>query len=111
MVGGRDGYLEKVMNYELFDAFNKFNGEQKVTHMGWELNMHLREALLQLETDDIVVQSMQKTHVRLALRMAVLFHDVGKLMDIYTPGAHEVKDFLFLCTVCREQYSVTISRM
>jgi hypothetical protein len=62
---------------------------------GWQLSMHLKEALLQLSTKECVNEVLLAENpesikeIRTALRMATLFHDCGKLLDIYTPGAHE----------------------
>lgn len=72
--GGRDAYLEHALKVQEGVA-------QKPTHLGWDLRMHVFHALLQLETDNLI-------EFRRPLRLAMLWHDVGKLWNINTPGAH-----------------------
>lgn len=49
-------------------------------HQGWSLERHLAASVLQLATDDVVspCPAERAGDWRLCLRMAVLFHDVGK---------------------------------
>lgn len=74
-VGGRDEYL--------MSAFERQRGvQQKATHQGWDLQLHALYALLQLETDHV-------SAYRRPLRLAMLWHDIGKCWNIHTPGAHQ----------------------
>jgi hypothetical protein len=74
-VGGRDSYLEHAF---LVQA----GGKQKPTHQGWSLHQHALHALLELDTDRFPEH-------RRAMRLAMLWHDVGKLWNVQTPGAHQ----------------------
>lgn len=56
--------------------------EQKPTHQGWETWQHVVYALIALETDQLEPAD------RRAVRVAMLFHDIGKLRNIWTPGCH-----------------------
>lgn len=73
--GGHDGYLK-------FALERQSGVRQKATHQGWDLRLHALHALLQLETDHI-------SAYRRSLRLAMLWHDVGKCWNIHTPGAHQ----------------------
>jgi len=94
-IGGKDSYLEQLLSYEFFDSYLQERGnnkpQQKLTHQGWELSLHLLETSYQLETDHVVklVDASKQNSLRMAMRMGMLFHDVGKIVDVYTPGAHE----------------------
>lgn len=73
--GGRDEYLK--------GALERQRGvQQKATHQGWDLRLHALHALLQLETDHI-------SAYRRPLRLAMLWHDIGKCWNVHTPGAHQ----------------------
>lgn len=92
--GGREPDLLSVLDLSRFSGdarVRDVSGVQKPTHMGWSLSMHLRQSLLLLDTDWLagVVPSSVVADLRLGLRTAVLFHDVGKLVDVFTPGVHE----------------------
>lgn len=93
-IGGGDETLQTLFSYEQFDAFtknSKLDGEQKVTHQGWQLEMHLKEATFQLQTDGVAARlsEPEASKVRFAMRVALLYHDVGKLLNVNTPGSHE----------------------
>ncbi|TSC64473.1 MAG: hypothetical protein G01um1014106_111 [Parcubacteria group bacterium Gr01-1014_106] len=73
-VGGRDPYLAAALAYQ--------NGvAQKPTHQGWSMHLHAMHTLLQIDTDALPA-------FRRPLRLAALWHDVGKVCGIRTPGAH-----------------------
>jgi hypothetical protein len=73
-IGGRDPYLKNALNLQT-------GGHQKVTHQGWSLHLHAFHALLEIETDHL-------PEFRRCMRVAMLWHDVGKLWNVHTPGAH-----------------------
>lgn len=73
--GGRDEYLEAALECQR-------DIHQKATHQGWDLRLHALHSLLQLETDHIPAY-------RRPLRLAMLWHDIGKCWNIHTPGAHQ----------------------
>jgi hypothetical protein len=73
-VGGGDEYLASALR-------TQSGVEQKPTHQGWDLHLHVLHSLLELETDHI-------PEYRLVMRVAMLWHDVGKLWNVNTPGAH-----------------------
>lgn len=91
-VGGVDDYLKKAFDY----AKSGRNQKQKETHMAFPLHKHLQEAMLQLSTDELLksleaqgVPPEQRKTIRRDMRIAMLWHDMGKLHNIYTPGSHE----------------------
>ncbi|MSU55172.1 MAG: hypothetical protein EXS46_01365 [Candidatus Taylorbacteria bacterium] len=94
-VGGRDPEIESVLTFNKFaedKRIKNFEAEQKATHAGWPLYMHLKQSMLQLDTDSLLqgIEDVKtKELVRLASRVALLYHDVGKLLNLDTPGAHE----------------------
>ena len=92
-IGGKDPYLEQILSYRLFDSYLHGNKkpQQKLTHQGWELSMHLLETSYQLDTDHVIglVDETKQDSLRMVMRMGMLFHDVGKIVNVYTPGAHE----------------------
>jgi len=73
-IGGRDQYLENALRVQTGVA-------QKSTHQGWGLHLHALHALLELETDHL-------PDYRRPLRLAMLWHDIGKLWNVNTPGTH-----------------------
>ncbi|MDP3685737.1 MAG: hypothetical protein Q8R32_02805 [bacterium] len=73
-VGGRDVYLQTALDRQR-------NVWQKPTHQGWPLFLHALHALLEIETDHL-------DSFRRPLRLAVLWHDIGKCWNVGTPGAH-----------------------
>jgi hypothetical protein len=56
-------------------------GEQKPTHQGWETYQHAITASLMLSTTGLETE-------RRALRVAMVLHDLGKVHNVWTPGAH-----------------------
>lgn len=100
--GGKDPYLDSLRTYRLFEGLPSdrkepciMTGEQKATHQGRRLVLHLIESTLQLDTDDLFQQTAlnrslaEAFTIRASLRLGMLHHDIGKLVDINTPGAHE----------------------
>lgn len=73
--GGRNEYLRAALECQR-------GVQQKATHQGWDLQLHALHALLQLETDHVPTY-------RRSLRLAMLWHDIGKCWNIHTPGAHQ----------------------
>lgn len=73
-VGGRDRYLASALECQKGVA-------QKPSHQGWSLHLHALHALLQVDTDQLPAFCRP-------LRLAALWHDVGKIWSIRTPGAH-----------------------
>ncbi|MEK7862593.1 MAG: hypothetical protein AAB295_04945, partial [Chloroflexota bacterium] len=59
----------------------QFGYTQKPTHQGWSVHQHAASALLLIET-------VHLSEHRRALRVATLFHDLGKRCNVRTPGAH-----------------------
>ncbi|WP_405059956.1 HD domain-containing protein [Kribbella sp. NBC_01505] len=55
---------------------------QKPTHQGWEVARHGFTACLMLDTAAVAPAD------RRALRVATLLHDIGKVKNVWTPGAH-----------------------
>lgn len=93
-LGGLEPDLISVLDLSRFTGDKRIrytSGTQKPTHMGWSLSMHLRQSLLSLETDWLIGTTTAAVvgRLRLVLRTATLFHDVGKLIDVFTPGTHE----------------------
>ena len=102
--GGKDpqiDMLEKPPMDKVSEAFSHAHqvlteGEQKVTHQGLDLHQHLFQSTLQLATDEVIGRVRAEGHsepfcnkLRSAMRVAMLHHDLGKLVDISTPGLHE----------------------
>lgn len=73
--GGSNEYLRGALECQ-------WDVQQKATHQGWDLHLHALHALLQLETDHVPAY-------RRPLRLAMLWHDIGKCWNIHTPGAHQ----------------------
>jgi hypothetical protein len=67
---------------DLHRLFEVQRGDQKPTHLGWETYQHAIMAMLTLDTHGFDVAD------RRALRVAVLMHDIGKVHNVWTPGAH-----------------------
>jgi len=76
-VGGRDTYLHHALSCQR-------GVPQKPSHQGWALDLHVLHALFVVETDHV-------PDYRRALRLAVLWHDVGKRENVQTPGAHPMR--------------------
>jgi hypothetical protein len=78
--GGADAYLQSVLSLSLFQpALRELTREQSAMHQGWSLERHLAQSVLQLHTDD-VRSSLERRELRVCMRMAMLFHDTGKLL-------------------------------
>jgi len=95
-IGGRDAEIENVLTFKKFADDKRIRNhegkEQKATHAGWPLYMHLKQSMLQVDTDSLlsnIEDPEAKEMVRLGMRVALLYHDVGKLLNVHTPGAHE----------------------
>lgn len=73
-VDGRNLYLQNALKLQSGTM-------QKPTHQGWDLRTHAIRSLLELETDHLPVY-------RRLLRLAMLWHDIGKLWNITNPGCH-----------------------
>ncbi len=56
--------------------------EQKPTHQGWQVARHGITTCLTLDTRRIEPAD------RRAIRVAALLHDIGKVRNVWTPGAH-----------------------
>lgn len=71
-----DDFLHSVLSGSLFGS-TLANGprEQSAMHQGWSLERHLAQALMQLNTS----VARDNSQLRRAMRLAVLFHDTGKL--------------------------------
>lgn len=80
--GVKDEFVQFVINYRFAKTDKR---EQKATHQGWLLHMHLLEACLQLNVNDLPVSARTK----LVMRTAMLFHDAGKTHNSNTPGCHQ----------------------
>lgn len=76
-VGGRDPYLQHALDCQSGIG-------QKPSHQGWALDLHVIHVLLTLETDAL-------PRYRRALRIAALWHDIGKRENVFTPGAHALR--------------------
>ena len=92
--GGADPYLRAMLNFTLFEgALRKLSREQSAHHQGWPLELHLAQSVLQLKTDALIAR-LSGDHdrqwlldLRLCMRLAMLFHDTGKLVK-EQPGRH-----------------------
>lgn len=71
-----DAFLHSVLSGSLFGtALANGPREQSAMHQGWSLERHLAQALMQLNTS----VAGDNAELRRAMRLAVLFHDTGKL--------------------------------
>jgi hypothetical protein len=68
-----------------FDFTTKARGGSRVAttalgplHQGWTLERHLIESVVQLQTDGLVAE-LGAPELRLCMRFAMLYHDVGKV--------------------------------
>jgi hypothetical protein len=85
--GGADPYLRSVLDFTLFKrTLRTLHREQSVMHQGWTLERHLAQSVLQLQTDGLLGQLSNRhdsgwcRDLRLSMRIAMLFHDTGKLL-------------------------------
>ncbi len=97
-IGGRDQDLSGILTFsrEKEQEIGVQTQEQKRSHLGFTLDQHLLESALQLHTDELEellksfpVIPLQFRDVRASLRMGMLYHDIGKLYNVHTPGSHE----------------------
>lgn len=72
---GKNEYIQNAINVQS-------DATQKPTHQGWSLKLHVLHSLLDLETDHMI-------DYRKELRIGMLWHDVGKIWNKNTPGAHQ----------------------
>lgn len=95
--GGRDTYLRSVLDLTLYREMGEaqFTGQQKITHGGWMLDQHLVLAGLNLCTRRLLSLARrdgwnrdQSLRLRAGMRLGMLHHDIGKIVSINTPGAH-----------------------
>jgi len=75
--GGRDSYLHHALDLQR-------GVEQKPSHQGWTLELHALHVLLVLQTDHI-------PEYRRAMRVAALWHDIGKTENVRAPGHHPLR--------------------
>jgi|SRR5579871_144713 len=73
-IGGSDSYLRNALQLQAGIA-------QKPTHQGSDLRTHAIRTLLTLDTDHLPIY-------RPHLRIAMLWHDIGKRWNIINPGCH-----------------------
>ena len=77
-LGGHDPDVRSVMTLELSPSGKPLHRELSAMHQGWTLDRHLLESALQLETDALVAAA-QAPELRLCMRVAMLYHDIGKV--------------------------------
>ncbi len=85
--GGADPWLKSVLDLTLFKgALQTLSREQSALHQGWLLERHLAQSVLQLKTDALM-ERLSGEHerswlldLRMCMRLAMLFHDTGKLL-------------------------------
>lgn len=94
-IGGADPYLARVLSLEMFlNLRHQKGGRQSPMHQGAPLKQHLANTMLALATDPLMEkykgQMAQDTlkDLRAGMRMAMLFHDTGKILDVDTAGRH-----------------------
>lgn len=71
----QDDYLEYVLELQKM-------GGQKPTHDGWKVYLHSIMSVLQINTEGL------DPEIKRVLRLVMIWHDVGKLRNVWTPGAH-----------------------
>lgn len=91
--GGADPFVRSLLDFTMFKRLRKTSLEQSAMHQGWTLDRHLAASVLALRTDALL-DSLRPSHdaqwlaaLRLNMRTAMLFHDVGKLAG-RTPKRH-----------------------
>ncbi|MBX7096853.1 MAG: hypothetical protein K1X89_03990 [Myxococcaceae bacterium] len=85
--GGADRYLRSVLDLSVFGGhLEALQVTQSPMHQGWSLDRHLGQSMLQLRTDHLLSR-LKRQHapewladLRLSMRLAMLFHDTGKLL-------------------------------
>jgi hypothetical protein len=105
--GGQDPVLASLFDYSLMRGLDgcilhEQCGLQSPMHCGWSVSQHTFESLLQLSTSGMLtcdisvaylsgvsifsLPTLKQKHLVLALRLTVLFHAMGKLIDPYHFG-------------------------
>lgn len=94
--GGADPTLRSVLDFTLFEGtLRTLHREQSVMHQGWSLDRHLAQSVLQLQTDGLLGRISERhdsgwcKDLRLSMRLAMLFHDTGKLLGT-KPRRHAI---------------------
>eukprot|EP01125_Pyxidicula_operculata_P005248 TRINITY_DN1893_c3_g1_i1.p1 TRINITY_DN1893_c3_g1~~TRINITY_DN1893_c3_g1_i1.p1 ORF type:complete len:509 (-),score=49.27 TRINITY_DN1893_c3_g1_i1:1429-2955(-) len=79
----KDDYLQSILDYSLFanHPLIRYSGIQRPTHQGWSLRLHLKYSALNLSTSSLTHQSREIHDVIQSMRIGMLFHDCGKLVD------------------------------
>jgi hypothetical protein len=92
--GGADPFLRALLSFELFPPrLREASKAQSAMHQGWTLERHLAASALALDTAealDACGTLLDRRKLRLALRLAMLFHDTGKLVTGPRPRRHPV---------------------
>lgn len=81
-LGGRDALLHAVLDGSRFASTLRAQRHALgPMHQGFTLGRHLAQSLLELRTNELLADHApaRREELRLALRLALLFHDVGKL--------------------------------
>jgi hypothetical protein len=85
--GGPDADLRGVLDLSVFSGkLRTLSVEQSAMHQGWTLERHLAQSVMELRTDALL-ERLGEAHdadwrrdLRLSMRLAMLFHDTGKLL-------------------------------
>jgi len=91
-IGGADPYLRDLLTFRLFDL-RAPDPSQSPMHQGWGLDRHLAASALELDTASAVASvdgALAPGDLRLAMRVAMLFHDTGKLAGPSAQRRHGV---------------------
>lgn len=93
--GGVDPDVRSVLDLSRFkSAVPEPVTELGPMHQGWPVQKHLAQSVLQLETDDVFDRARRSEgdatahELRRCLRLAMLFHDVGKIVGP-RPARHD----------------------
>src|SRR6185312_7356629 len=90
--GGADPFVRALLDFTLFEpALSSAPRTQSAMHQGWTLERHLAASALELDTAraiELANGTLEPRHLRLAMRMAMLFHDTGKLAGPRAPRRH-----------------------
>lgn len=96
-IGGADPYLASVLSLEIFQQLrNLQTGQQSSMHQGAHLKTHLANTMIALRTDALINRHQDAMNpqalreLRASMRMAMLWHDTGKIADVHTAGRHSV---------------------
>lgn len=71
----KDPYVQSIIELQK-------ESDQKPTHLGWKVYQHSIFAALCLNTKGISIPD------RRIARLAIMWHDLGKCANVWTPGAH-----------------------